>query len=50
MKGYLDELIEKKMIEKVAEKKGVKICITKQGRDFFIKYMQMKEFERTFGL
>ncbi len=50
MKGYLDELMEKKMIEKVAEKKGVKICITKQGRDFFIKYMQMKEFEKTFGL
>ena len=50
MKGYLDDLIERKLIEKVKEKKGIKICITKQGRDFFIKYMQVREFEKTFGL
>ncbi len=50
MKGYLDDLIERKLIEKVKEKKGIRICITKQGRDFFIKYLQVKEFEKTFGL
>ena len=50
MKSYLAELIKNKLIEKDFSKKEKKIIITQKGRDFFIKYSQMKEFEKTFGL
>lgn len=50
MKLYLEELMNKNLVEKIKEKKGVRICITKQGREFFFKYMQVREFEKTFGL
>jgi len=50
MKSYLDELIDKKLVEKIDSKKGKRIIITKQGQDFFFKYLRMKEFEKTFGL
>lgn len=61
MKLYLQELIENGLVEKSFLKKtpekeessgGKKsmIIITKKGREFSVKYLQMKEFERTFGL
>ena len=50
MKSYLAELIKNKLIEKDFSKKEKKIIITQKGREFFIKYSQMKEFEKTFGL
>jgi len=50
MKSYLDELIEKKLVEKEESKKGKRILITKQGREFYLQYLRMKEFEKTFGL
>jgi predicted transcriptional regulator len=50
MKLYLDELIEKGLIEKNSSDKVNEILITKKGRDFLIKYLQMKEFEDVFGL
>jgi len=50
MKSYLDELIEKKLVEKVEGKKGNMITITKQGRNFLLQYGRMREFEKTFGL
>ena len=50
MKSYLAELIKNKLIEKDFSKKEKKIIITQIGREFFIKYSQMKEFEKTFGL
>ena len=57
MKNYLEELIKKKLIEKNFSKKNRKglkkgnfISLTKNGRDFFFQYIQMKEFEKTFGL
>jgi predicted transcriptional regulator len=50
MKLYLDELIKKGIIEKELISGKSKIAVTKKGRNFFIKYKQMKEFEKTFGL
>ena len=50
MKKYLEELINNKLIEKNFSKKENKIIITKSGKEFSLKYSQMKEFENTFGL
>ena len=50
MKLYLKELIEKGFIGEVEENKKKVIKINKKGRDFSVQYLQMKEFERTFGL
>jgi len=50
MKGYLQELEKGKLTEKETEDGKTKITITKKGRDFLNKYLQMREFEKTFGL
>ena len=50
MKSYLEELEKKELVGKNEGKKVNEIIITKQGRDFFLQYMRMKEFEKTFGL
>ena len=50
MKSYLEELIEKQLIQKIKEKKYEYIIITDNGLKFIEKISQMKEFERTFGL
>lgn len=50
MKMYLDELIEKGLVEKNCVKRVNEICITKKGKEFLVKYIQMKEFENIFGL
>ncbi len=50
MKSYLEELEKKKLTDKIDTKNGSRIRITKNGREFLIKYIQMKDFEKTFGL
>lgn len=53
MKLYLEELISKGLIEnKVSEEDSAStiLVITKKGKEFNVKYIQMKEFENTFGL
>jgi predicted transcriptional regulator len=50
MKIYLDDLIKNGLVEKSLVSNKSMIFITKKGRDFFIKYKQMREFEKTFGL
>lgn len=49
MKLYLQEL-EKKDLVKTNSGEEHKISITKNGNEFFLKYSQMKDLERTFGL
>jgi len=49
MKIYIDNLTKKGLIGKETGK-STEITITKKGRDLMIKYMQMREFEKTFGV
>lgn len=50
MKLYLQELEKKGMINKDTAASKPLIEITKKGREFFSRYLQMKEFEKTFGI
>ena len=47
---YLEELIKNNLIEDIFSEKKHLICITKKGQNFSIKYAQIREFEKTFGL
>ena len=49
MQIYLDELMKNGLVEKVDENGKQVISITKKGKDFYLKYSQMREFEKTFG-
>jgi len=50
LKNYLNELKKKGLIEFSGPDEENRIRITKTGREFSLKYSQMKELERTFGL
>ena len=50
MKIYLEELKKKGLIETNISEDENKIRITKSGFDFNMKYTQMKNLEKTFGL
>jgi predicted transcriptional regulator len=51
MKGYLEELVKKKFIDRSLNKKNnYYLTITPQGKKFLGKIKEMKEFEKTFGL
>lgn len=50
MKLYLDELAKNKLIEVTSSEEMTAISVTKKGKEFTLKYLQMKEFENTFGL
>ena len=47
---YLDDLIKNKLLETESFGNRHMINITKKGQNFSIKYTQIKEFEKTFGL
>lgn len=49
MKSYLEELVEKELIEKIKVKNNDYITITDKGFEFMRKLKEMKEFEKTFG-
>ncbi len=49
LKVYLEDLIEKNLIEKVRNNNYNYIIITDDGLRFIEKIREMKEFERTFG-
>ncbi|MBI4147989.1 hypothetical protein HY490_01735 [Candidatus Woesearchaeota archaeon] len=50
MKGYLEELKEKKLITELQEKEKLFFAITDDGRRFLMQYKQLKEFTEAFGL
>ena len=50
MESYLSELVKNNLIEKNTSEKKHSIKVTKKGSDFLIRYTQVKEFEKTFGL
>lgn len=50
MKLYLEDLMKKGLIEIDTTGKDNKIAITKSGIEFFMKYSQIKDLEKTFGL
>jgi len=50
MKGYIDELKEKHLIEEVKEDTKTFFVITDAGRKFIQQYHQLKEFTEAFGL
>lgn len=50
MKLYIQELIKNGLIIKDTTTSKSLIEITKKGREFLVKYLQMKEFEKTFGI
>jgi len=50
MSSYLEELLDKELIQKVKKKNNDYIIMTDKGFEFFEKLKQMREFEKTFGL
>jgi predicted transcriptional regulator len=50
MKSYLEELMKKNLILIGTSENDNKIRITKSGVEFNMKYLQMKDLEKTFGL
>lgn len=50
MKTYLDELKKNELIEENPSADKHLIHVTKKGREFSLKYSQVREFEKTFGL
>ncbi len=50
MKLYLNELYKKGLIKDNISSNKHLIQITKKGEDFSERYVQVREFEKTFGL
>lgn len=50
MNTYLDDLLDKSIVDKVKEDKYDYLIITDKGHEFITKIKEMKEFEDTFGL
>ncbi len=50
MKGYIEELKQKRLLTEMAEKDKIFFAITEQGRRFLMQYKQLTEFAEAFGL
>jgi predicted transcriptional regulator len=50
MKQYLDELMEKSLVEEEAKEEKKMLVLTQKGYSLIQQFNQMKEFEKTFGL
>ena len=49
MKLYLEELGKNGLITEGSEDDNL-VRVTKKGNEFYAKYLQVREFEKTFGL
>ncbi|KYK24484.1 hypothetical protein AYK26_06595 [Euryarchaeota archaeon SM23-78] len=50
MKLYLDELMQKSLVEEEETSGRKMLIITQKGYSFIQQFNQMREFEKTFGL
>ena len=50
LKLYLQELMEKNLVERMKNKEADFIIINDNGRRFMQKIREMREFEQTFGI
>lgn len=50
MNAYLEELMQREFITKIKEKNTNYFIITEKGYSFAQKLIEMKKFEKTFGL
>lgn len=50
MKGYIEELKQKRLLIEMTEKDKNFFAITDQGRRFLMQYKQLTEFAEAFGL
>ena len=49
MGSYLEELMEKALVDEIKEKTNKYLIITDDGYKFLQKYKQMREFQESFG-
>ena len=50
MNSYLEELVEKSVVQRVKKKHFDYLMITDKGFQFISKIQEMREFENTFGI
>ena len=50
LNSYLEELIDKNLVNRTTKNDYEYIIITDKGRHFLQKLMEMREFEKTFGI
>ena len=50
MGTYLDELVEKELVQKIKVSNFDYIILTDKGNEFLNKLKQMRDFEKAFGL
>lgn len=50
MKLYLNDLMKKGLVEMQPVNNKELVAVTKKGSDFYIQYLRVREFEKTFGL
>ncbi|MBT4540011.1 hypothetical protein HOC35_00720 [Candidatus Woesearchaeota archaeon] len=49
MTSYLEELMEKALVDEIKEKTNKYLIITDDGYKFLQKFKQMREFQESFG-
>jgi predicted transcriptional regulator len=50
MKGYLEELLDKELVQRVISNNYEYVILTDKGYEFLAKLREMEKFEEAFGL
>jgi predicted transcriptional regulator len=50
MKGYLEELLDKELVQRVISNNYEYVILTDKGYEFLAELHEMKQFEEAFGL